>query len=98
LIDDRERTQVAGVFTNNNDGYRQMREVARRFPRWVWAVEGAGGVGRQLAQRPVADGKIVVDVPPKLSTRCARCRLTTAAKPIPPTPERSRSSGSATRT
>jgi transposase len=35
----------------------------------LWAVEGAGGVGKQLAQRLVADGELVVDVPPKLSTR-----------------------------
>jgi transposase len=35
----------------------------------VWAVEGAGGVGVQLAQRLVAAGETVLDVPPKLSTR-----------------------------
>ena len=69
VIDDRERTLAAGVFDNNNDGYQQMREVARRFPKRVWAVEGASGVGRQLAQRLVADGERVLDVPAKLSTR-----------------------------
>ena len=35
----------------------------------TWAVEGAAGVGVQLAQRLVADGETVLDVPPKLSTR-----------------------------
>jgi transposase len=69
VIDDRERTQAAGVFGNDNAGYRQMREIARRFSQRVWAVEGAGGVGKQLAQRLVADGETVIDVPPKLSTR-----------------------------
>jgi transposase len=69
VIDDRERTQAAGVFDNDNAGYRQMREIARRFSQRVWAVEGAGGVGKQLAQRLVADGETVIDVPPKLSTR-----------------------------
>ena len=34
-----------------------------------WAVEGAAGVGRQLAQRLVADGEQVLDVPAKLSVR-----------------------------
>ena len=69
VIDGRERTQAAGVFANDNVGYRQMREIARRYPQRVWAVEGAGGVGKQLAQRLVADGETVIDVPPKLSTR-----------------------------
>ncbi len=69
VIDERENTLAAAVFVNDNAGYRQMREVGRRFPQRVWAVEGAGGVGRQLAQRLVADGETVIDVPPKLSTR-----------------------------
>ncbi len=51
VIDERENTLAAAVFVNDNAGCRQMREVARRFPQRVWAVEGAGGVGRQLAQR-----------------------------------------------
>ena len=33
------------------------------------AVEGSGGAGRPLAQRLLADGERVVDVPPKLSAR-----------------------------
>lgn len=69
VIDERERTLVAAVLAHDNDGYRQVREIARRHPQRLWAVEGAGGVGRQLAQRLVADGEMVVDVPPKLSTR-----------------------------
>nr|WP_269205420.1 transposase [Motilibacter aurantiacus] len=35
----------------------------------MWAVEGCQGVGRHLAQRLVADGGPVVDVPAKLSAR-----------------------------
>jgi transposase len=69
VIDERERTLAAGLFVNDNDGYRQLRSLGRRWPQRVWAVEGAGGVGRQLAQRLVADGESVVDVPAKLSTR-----------------------------
>lgn len=69
VIDERERTLAAAVLAHDNDGYRQVREIARRFPQRLWAVEGAGGVGRQLAQRLVADGETVVDVPAKLSTR-----------------------------
>lgn len=69
VIDDRERTLAAAVLAHDNEGYRQVREIARRFPHRLWAVEGAGGVGLQLAQRLVADGERVVDVPAKLSTR-----------------------------
>ncbi|WP_232290208.1 IS110 family transposase [Micromonospora sp. ATCC 39149] len=34
-----------------------------------WAVEGGNGIGRHVAQRLVADGETVVDVPAKLSAR-----------------------------
>jgi Transposase IS116/IS110/IS902 family len=33
----------------------------------VWAVEGCAGIGRHIAQRLVADGEPVLDVPAKLS-------------------------------
>lgn len=46
-----------------------MLRLAKRWPDRTWAVESAGGVGVQLAQRLVADGERVIDVPPKLSTR-----------------------------
>jgi transposase len=35
----------------------------------VWVVEGSNGAGRPLAQRLLADGEHVVDVPAKLSAR-----------------------------
>jgi transposase len=35
----------------------------------VWAVEGCAGIGRHIAQRLVADGETVLDVPAKLSAR-----------------------------
>ena len=54
---------------NDTAGYRDMLRLARRWPQRTWAVEGVGGVGVQLAQRLVADGETVLDVPPKLSTR-----------------------------
>jgi transposase len=54
---------------NDNSGYREMLRLARRWPQRSWAVEGAGGVGAQLAQRLIADGETVLDVPPKLASR-----------------------------
>jgi transposase len=72
VIDSNEVTLAAAVIVNDNAGYRQMLTVGRRWPDRRWAVEGAGGVGRQLAQRLVADGETVIDVPAKLPTGCGR--------------------------
>uniref|UniRef100_UPI002F2B69DD IS110 family transposase n=1 Tax=Motilibacter deserti TaxID=2714956 RepID=UPI002F2B69DD len=41
----------------------------RQWPHRVWAVEGANGTGRPLAQRLLADGEDVLDVPAKLAAR-----------------------------
>jgi transposase len=51
------------------DGYQTLRAWAARWPQRCWAVEGAHGVGRALAQRLVGDGQQVVDVPAKLAAR-----------------------------
>ena len=58
-----------GRFGTDRDGYRQLLAAGRRWPDRLWAVEGCAGVGRHLAQRLVADGEPVVDVPAKLSAR-----------------------------
>jgi transposase len=50
-------------------GYRQLRQWAGRWPQRCWAVEGAHGIGRALAQQLVAEGEQVVDVPAKLAAR-----------------------------
>ncbi len=69
VLDEREDQLAALTVVNDSAGYRDMLRLAKRWPCRTWAVEGAGGVGVQLAQRLVADGEMVVDVPPKLSTR-----------------------------
>jgi transposase len=51
------------------NGYRQLRQWAGPWPQRCWAVEGAYGVGRALAQRLVGDGEQVLDVPAKLAAR-----------------------------
>jgi transposase len=68
LAPDEEQLAALQV-TNDTEGYAAMMRLAKRWPSRTWAVEGAGGVGVQLAQRLVADGETVVDVPPKLATR-----------------------------
>ncbi len=42
---------------------------AAAWPERTWAVEGAGGLGRLLAQQLVAAGQRVLDVQPKLASR-----------------------------
>lgn len=69
VLDGNENEQAMLQVRNDNDGYREMLRLAKRWKQRTWAVEGAGGVGVQLAQRLVADRENVVDVPPKLATR-----------------------------
>ena len=56
-------------FVNSDDGLAEMLAVVADYRRRVWAVEGANGIGRSIAQRLVASGEMVVDVPAKLATR-----------------------------
>ena len=46
-----------------------MLAAGRQHRERVWAVEGCNGIGRHVAQRLVADGEAVVDVPAKLSAQ-----------------------------
>ena len=69
VIDERENVLAQGRFGTDCAGYRTMLAVGRRYPQRIWAVEGCTGVGRHLAQRLVADGETVFDVPAKLSAR-----------------------------
>src|SRR3954447_25949590 len=43
--------------------------VHEQWPHHRWAIEGANGVGRPLAQRLLAQGETVLDVPAKLAAR-----------------------------
>src|SRR5918993_597043 len=67
--DRREVLRATGSFPTSTAGYRQMRRYAAQWPARLWAVEGANGVGRPLAQRLLADGERVLDVPAKLAAR-----------------------------
>src|SRR3954469_11919150 len=69
VVDDRETVLATGRFKTDKAGYAAMRQHVASWPERVWAVEGSGGAGRPLAQRLLADGEQVVDVPPKLSAR-----------------------------
>jgi transposase len=69
VIDARERVLAQGRYGTDTGGYAQLLAAGRRFPDRVWAVEGCAGIGRHIAQRLVADGETVLDVPAKLSAR-----------------------------
>lgn len=56
-------------FDNTDEGMVDMLNAVGGFGDRVWAVEGANGIGRSLAQRLVAVEEVVVDVPAKLATR-----------------------------
>ena len=51
VVDQHERKLGEGRFATDRAGYAAMRMYAKAWPARVWAVEGANGVGRPLAQR-----------------------------------------------
>ena len=69
VVDHREQMLGSGRFTTDRAGYAAMRDYAKSWSERVWAVEGANGVGRPLAQRLLEAGEQVVDVPAKLAAR-----------------------------
>ena len=70
VFDPVTRTAIDGArLANTKEGYRELARFAARWKRRRWAVEGCHGAGRSLAQRLVADGERVVDVPAKLAAR-----------------------------
>ena len=69
VVDHLEQMLGSGRFTTDRAGYSAMRDYAKSWSERVWAVEGANGVGRPLAQRLLESGEQVVDVPAKLAAR-----------------------------
>ena len=69
VVDRHERVLATGRFGTDKAGYAAMRRHVAGYRERVWAVEGSNGTGRPLAQRLLADGEHVVDVPAKLSAR-----------------------------
>ena len=58
-----------GRYATDAAGYCGDAGEVRRWPERVWAVEGCQGIGRHLANRLLAGGEQVIDVPAKLSAR-----------------------------
>ena len=64
---------------------------AAQWPERTWAVEGAAGLGRLLAQQLVAAGELVLDVQPKLAARVRLLQAGDTGKNDPTTHRQSRS-------
>jgi hypothetical protein len=70
VLDPATKTVIeAARFAPIADGYAQLTAFTSRWAQRRWAVEGYFGAGRSLAQRLVADGELVLDVPAKLAAR-----------------------------
>ncbi|GAA4586886.1 hypothetical protein GCM10023107_04110 [Actinoplanes octamycinicus] len=69
IINEREQVLARGRYGTDTGGYQQLLAAGRRHAGRVWAVEGCNGIGRHLAQRLVADGETVLDVPAKLAAK-----------------------------
>jgi transposase len=69
VVDGHETVLATARFATDKAGYAAMRKTVASWAERVWAVEGSNGAGRRLAQRLLADGEQVVDVPAKLSAR-----------------------------
>jgi hypothetical protein len=52
VVDEHGKFLGSGRFSTDRAGYAAMRTYARAWPERIWAVEGANGAGRPLAQRP----------------------------------------------
>jgi transposase len=75
VLDERGEPVDQQRFASTRTGWRALGRWAKRWPERRWAVEGASGLGRRLAQQLVGEGEPVLDVPAKLA---ARVRLLSA--------------------
>lgn len=64
-----EDVHGGGRFGTDVVGYKAMVTSVKQWPDRVWAIEGCSGIGKHVANRLLANGEQVVDVPLKLSAR-----------------------------
>lgn len=69
VVDQQGNLLGSGRFATDNSGYKAMCAYVKTWAQRTWAVEGANGAGRPLAQRLVEAGERVLDVPAKLAAR-----------------------------
>ena len=70
-VDEHGTVLATGRFGTDSGGYRVMPKYVRaRWPHHRWAVEGARGSARPVAQRLLAQGERVVDMQARLAQAC----------------------------
>ena len=69
VVDPHGKLVGSGRFSTDKVGYAALRAYVKTWPQRTWAVEGANGAGRSLAQRLVEASERVLDVPAKLAAR-----------------------------
>ena len=88
IVDQHEQQLGSGRFTTDQAGYMAMRTYAKAWPERVWAVEGANGAGRPLAQRLLEAGESSTSLPSSPPGSGSSTPATTA-RPTPSTRTRS---------
>jgi transposase len=63
LLDGDEDVVFRRRFVNSDAGFADMMKQVASFDRRTWAVEGAAGMGRSIAQQLIAANETVTDVP-----------------------------------
>ena len=64
-----EQVLGGGRFATEVEGFAAMLGYVAAWPNRVGAIEGCEGIGRHVAQRLLAQGEKVVDVPAKLFSK-----------------------------
>ncbi len=91
-IDPHKSSLTAGAVESNGQPHQPIRLLvdkhtpaallawATQWPERQWAVEGATGLGRGIAQQLVTAGEVVLDVPAKLAARARLLGSSSARK------------------
>jgi hypothetical protein len=81
VLEPDETIRLTHRFENSDAGFVAMLKHVEGFRDRKWAVEGASGMGRSVAQRLVRAGETVVDVPPNSLHKSGYTQLGTVARP-----------------
>lgn len=69
VLDGDENVVFRRRFVNSDAAFADMMKQVASFDRRTWAVEGAAGMGRSVAQQLIAANETVTDVPAKLAAQ-----------------------------
>jgi transposase len=69
VLDSDENVVFRRRFVNGETGFTDMMKQVASFDQRTWAVEGAAGMGRSIAQQLITANETVTDVPAKLAAQ-----------------------------